>query len=70
MKKENAYMTVEAALLFPFVIGSILFVIYMLFFQYDRCLLDQDMGAMALWGSTIQNSDTEALEAEIQKRGA
>lgn len=70
MKKENAYMTVEAALLFPFVIGSILFVIYMLFFQYDRCLLDQDMGAMALWGSTIQNSDTEALEAEIQKRVA
>lgn len=70
MRKENAYMTVEAALLFPFVMGTILFVIYMLLFQYDRCLLEQDMGALALWGSLAQAPDMETLEEKVQGRVA
>lgn len=51
MEKKNAYFTVEAALVLPIVIAALLFVIYMMLFQYDRCLLEQDMGAIALWGS-------------------
>ena len=70
MKKENAYMTVEAALLFPFLTGAILFVVYMLLFQYDRCLLEQDMGALALWGSLAQATEAETLEEKVQKRVA
>ncbi|HBA50343.1 MAG TPA: hypothetical protein DCZ91_21625 [Lachnospiraceae bacterium] len=70
MKKENAYMTVEAAMIFPVVTGAIFFVIYMLLFQYDRCLLEQDTGAMALWGSLVQAPDTEMLEAKVQERVA
>ena len=67
-EKENAYMTVEAALVIPVVMGCILFVIYMLIFQYDRCLLEQDFGAMALWGSRAQFSETEDLESRTQER--
>ena len=70
MKKENAYMTVEAALLFPFLTGAILFVVYMLLFQYDRCLLEQDMGALALWGSLAQATEAGTLEEKVQKRVA
>ena len=42
MKRVSAYMTVEAALIIPIVMGSILFVVYMMLFQYNRCLLEQD----------------------------
>lgn len=68
MKKENAYMTVEAALLFPAVACVILFVVYMLLFQYNRCLMEQDLNAMALWGSSVQERDGETLEAMAESR--
>lgn len=68
MKRLDAYMTVEAALLFPIVMGSILFVVYMMMFQYDRCLLEQDTGAIALWGSLAEAADKAELEYKIQKR--
>ncbi len=70
MKGKNAYFTVEAALVLPVVIGSILFVIYMMLFQYDRCLLEQDVGAMALWGSLVEANDTAELQQEVQGRMA
>jgi hypothetical protein len=38
----GGYFTVEAALLFPFVLGVILLVIYLWFYSYDRCLMEQD----------------------------
>lgn len=64
----NAYFTVEAALVFPIVIGTVLFVVYMLLFQYDRCLLEQDLGAAALWGSRQEASDSTELEGRIRGR--
>ncbi len=70
MKNRNAYFTVEAALVFPVVTGTILFVIYSMLFQYDRCILEQDMGAMALWGSLEEDRDTAALEEKVQRRMA
>ena len=68
MKDRNAYFTVEAALLLPVVIGAMLFVIYTMLFQYDRCLLEQDIGAIALWGSLVEASDTAELEQKAQTR--
>ena len=68
MKSVNAYFTVEAALVLPVVMGTILFVIYMLLFQYDRCLLEQDLGGMVLWGSRLEESDREELEKKVQER--
>lgn len=68
MKKENAYLTVEAALVFPMVLGAVLFVVYMLLFQYDRCLFEQDLGAIALYGSLVRDSDTMGVKEKIQER--
>lgn len=70
MERENAYLTVEAALVFPLVMGMILLVVYLLLFQYDRCLLEQDLGAMALWGGQVEEDDTAALEQRVQTRMA
>lgn len=67
----GAYFTVEAALLFPFVIAVIVLVIYLWLYQYDRCLMEQDAGILALRGSTCGISDKEELmqwlEGEKQK---
>ena len=65
---KNAYFTVEAAIVFPMALGIVLFIVYMLLFQYDRCLLEQDLGALALWGSRIQAEDSRELQDLVQKR--
>lgn len=67
-KIGDAYFTVEAALVLPVVMSTILFVIFMLLFQYNRCLLEQDLGAVALWGSRQEASDVTELEEQIRER--
>jgi len=66
--EKNAYFTVEAALVLPVVMCTMLFVIYMLLFQYNRCLMEQDLGAVAMWGSREEAGDTAALEEKIRER--
>lgn len=68
MKGRNAYFTVEAALVLPVVIAVILFVIYMMLFQYDRCLLEQDLGAIALWGTLVDAPGAEDMAQKIRER--
>lgn len=68
MKKIDAYFTVEASLVLPIVLAAILFVIYLLFFQYDRCLMEQNTGRLALQGCTIQLADREELVRELKNR--
>ena len=34
----GAFFTVEAAILYPLVLAVIVLMVYLLFFQYDRCL--------------------------------
>ncbi len=66
-KKVRAYFTVEAAVIIPVVFSVMMLVIYILMFQYNRCLQEQDMGALALKGCSIQAFDKEALMEELQK---
>lgn len=66
-EKENAYFTVEAALVLPIVIGVILFLIYSVFFQYNRCLMEQDVGALALKGCSIQADDKSLLMLQLEE---
>lgn len=62
MKRQNAYFTVEAALVLPLVISVLLLATYLFCFQYDRCLLEQDMGVLALWSSAMASGYTENTE--------
>lgn len=48
VRQPGAYFTVEAALLFPMILTVIFFVIYMMLFQYNRCLLDTDMASLTI----------------------
>ena len=51
-EKTGGYFTVEAALLLPFVMMSIVFMIFLSFYCYDRCILEQCAYAAALRGSS------------------
>lgn len=61
----KAYLTVEAALVLSVVSGVIVVIIYMMFFQYNRCLMEQDVGTLLLKGFTMQIEDKEALLQEL-----
>ena len=65
---KNAYFTVEAALVVPIAMSTMLFVIYILLFQYNRCLLEQDLGAMVIWGSSTEISDVGFFEEKVRER--
>lgn len=65
MRQMKAYMTVEAVLVMPMVLGVIVLTIYLLFFQYDRCLMEQNAGILAMRGCTLQASDRDSLAKKL-----
>lgn len=64
----KAYFTVEAACVLPIVLGVYLFLIYGMFYQYDRCLLEQDTALMAVeYESFPQGRDAQRYLAWQQE---
>lgn len=67
-KKERrrplgGYFTVEASLLMGIVVTILVFVIYLGFFQYDRCVLAQDTYLLCFRTSLLrEGGDTEKLK--------
>lgn len=54
-KTIRGYFTVEATCIYPFVIAVILLVIYIWFFLYDRCLMEQDFAGVLVKGIAHQD---------------
>lgn len=70
---RNAYFTVEAALVLPMIMSAMLVGIYLFCYQYDRCLMEQDMGSLLLWGNAMASEnagDTEEIRKSLQQRAA
>lgn len=67
-KDVGAYFTVEAAIVLPMVMWIILLLVYMMFFQYNRCLMEMDMGALALKGCSLQAEDNAALMVVLEEK--
>lgn len=73
----KAYFTVEAACILPIVFGVYVFLIYGMFYQYDRCLLEQDVALQVLkeqWGTEQTIGELEQylafrLEDNVLKKG-
>jgi len=70
IKYAEGYFTVEAAMVMVFALGCIIFLIRMIFYQYDRCLLEQDLGTLAFRGVVLQEMDNEQRLQEIQDMAA
>jgi len=60
----EGYLTVEASILFPIILFFLISLFQIAIFQYDRCLMEQNLAVVALRGS-LMNVDTQAQEAAI-----
>ena len=69
-QKVNAFFSVEAALILPLAIGAVLLAVSLFVFQYDRCLMEQDMAAQALKAATAESGTNEELTEKIQMQTA
>lgn len=71
MKDSNAYFTIEAALVLPLVIGAMMMGLYLFCYQYDRCLLEQDMGSLLIFGCALATENagsTDEIRENIELR--
>ena len=66
--KKNAYFTVETALVLPLVMGALILTVFLFLFQYDRCLLEQDVNILAIYAGTAMAESVEKLEATVHRR--
>lgn len=60
----KGYFTLEAALLMPMVFAVYCFLFYIGFYQYDRCLAEQDLRLALLRGSKTGQADGAERLAE------
>lgn len=67
VKKQAGYFTVEAALILPFAMMTIVFMIFLSFYCYDRCILEQCAYAAALRGSSSRFADSNEAYEEAAK---
>lgn len=64
-RQPGGYFTVEAALLLPFVIGTIVYIIYFQFFWYNRCLMDQETAMMGVRAVQDTSGSGEELKRNL-----
>lgn len=57
-RKVMGYLTVEASLIMPFVVMVYVWILGMLFYQYDRVLLEQDAVMLLVTNAGEQSMDT------------
>lgn len=67
--KLHGYMTVEAALLMPVVWFVLFFLIFAGFFQYDRCIAEQDSKLIVLRASGMREKDEAAVIQAVMEKG-
>ena len=66
-RTENGYMTLEAAMVFPIVFTSIVLMIYLSFFIYDRCRLENCAYMASLRGSRMITESNEEIYEEVSR---
>ena len=66
----RAYMTVEASMIMPMVIGVLVICIYAAFLLYDRCVLYQEAYLVCLRESYRKDSDGPAVDTEEMDEAA
>lgn len=65
----HGYMTLEAALVMPLVWFSLFFMIFAGFFQYDRCIAEQDGKRIILRASEMRGKDEATVIRTVMGDG-
>ncbi len=63
--EANAYLTLEASLIMPFVLMILVFLIYTGFYYYDKCLLQQDAYRIMIRGSQMRFMTNEEVAQKL-----
>ena len=63
----NGYFTVEATMIMSITVVCIVLLIYLGFYQYNRCLIGQDVYRLALKGSIVQFIGNEEIYQKVSK---
>lgn len=63
----GGYFTVEASLVLPMVIGTVIFVICVLLFWYNRCLMDQDAAMLSVKVVQISGKSIQDREQALKE---
>ena len=67
-REKSAYMTVEASLIIPIVLGGIIFVMYVGCYLYNFVTMKQTAYIAALRGSQIKSADSAEIETFVEKQ--
>lgn len=67
-KWENAYMTIEASLIFPMILGGIIFTIYLGIYLYNVSVIKQAAYIAALRGSQLINTSSSEIEGYVKEQ--
>lgn len=62
----SGYMTVEASLVMATVLIVYLFILRIMLFQYDRCLLEQEVACMAVRYADVNPETLEETTGQVQ----
>ena len=65
---QNAYFTVEAALVVPIALGILVMIIYMSFYLYDRCVMAQDCYVLSYRQSIEKGNADRAGQEKIREQ--
>lgn len=67
-KEKSAYMTVEASLLIPVILGGIIFILYVGFYLYNFAVMKQTAYIAALRGSQIKQVSSDRIESYVEEQ--
>ena len=66
-KTCDGYLTLEATFLMPLIFGGIVFTIYLSFFLYNACLIQQAAYTAALRGSLIREGSNGQIQEAVRE---
>lgn len=69
-ENQNAFFSLEAAIIVPLAIAAMLLAISLFVFQYDRCLMEQDAAAQTVKAASVEAKSNEELTNKIQLQTA
>lgn len=67
-KEKSAYLTIEAALVIPMVLGGIVFILYVGFYLYNLVAMKQTAYIAALRGSQMKQDSSAKIKKYVEEQ--
>lgn len=69
-QNKNAFFSLEAAIIVPLAISAILLAVSLFVFQYNRCLMEQDVAVQTVKAASVEAESDEELTDKIRLQTA